>query len=133
MLISDSSSINKFDDCEDFNTIDFPTKAECKKSLLRKRRAMRVEYYKKLRGVRNKSFLYGPILVDKNGDYVDELFYAQYIKWSWRGMRSKYIKKQCIRRSRSKYKHKRYHNNDLSISRKRGLHRRDTEFWWAYD
>ncbi len=132
MLISDMS-INVFNNGEDVDNIEFPTKAECKKSLLRKRRAMHVMYYKKLRGVRNKSFLYGPIPVDKNGDYVDDPFCAKYIKWSWRGKRSKYIKKQCIRRSRSKYKHKRYHNNDLSISRERGLHRKDTEFWWEYD
>jgi hypothetical protein len=100
---------------------DFPTKESIKGSrskgrfLKRKQKNHLKSLYKNASG-----YPCGAYPVDSNGRFDDEN--TVYYKRTYRGRRSKSIKKDC---------HRKFRRTNI-ISRSKGILKRTTEFWWEY-
>lgn len=113
--------------CETLS-LEFPTKYEVNDSLLRKRAAIRKEYYKIVRITQDEGYPSGAYWYNKDGDWTSVYSEDRFrYKRCYRGKRSSYIKKMCNRKWRRSSK-----LNMLS-SRAKSLNRKATEFWYEYD
>ena len=105
--------------------IEFPYKDEFG-SLVRKRKALRIEHFKLLRMTHGQWYPSGAYYVGRDG-YSCNKDEAIRLKRSWRGKRSKFIKKNCNRKFRRSSK------LNMIVSRHKNIMHKATEFWWEYD
>lgn len=112
------------------DTEDFPTKAEFG-TMLRKRRAMRKEYFKLKRAGYNSGYPW-PVAYrskDRKWCWTGDPDIAYTVR-CYRGKRSKHIKTYCHRKFR---RAKDFERDDCFWGAKTNHYRRCQEFWWELD